>query len=325
MNHSNADPRPVLLYGANGFVGSSIAQALLNAGFDVRAANRRPPQQHQPTAQHATIDLNQPQSLVSAAQGCQATVYAVGIIRENPSTSFELAHHLGVRHALQAARQAGHHRFILISALGVRPDGCCPYIQSKHAGEQSLQSSTIPTAILRPGLIFGLQSAFLSMLVRFCEPKPWDGPLLLGMPVFGRGDARLQPVLLADLVDAVCRILQFSTHSPSAHSPATLHTAIDLPGPKPITWTELYRLVARALLGRERPILHIPPWAGRWVAHTIMKLPILPDMLRFDAGMVAMSQLDNTADTAPAETLLQRPLQDPIEWLQTVWARDRPV
>ena len=154
-----ADPRPVLVAGASGFVGSHIARLLAARGRKVRVLLRRTSS----TAALADLpveivhgDVLDPVSLRSAMQGCATIFYSVvdprfwltdqtPIIRNNVE---------GLVNAMDAALACEIERFIFTSSmgtLGLNPDGpvtedvafnwldrATPYIKARLEAENRL-------------------------------------------------------------------------------------------------------------------------------------------------------------------------------------------
>src|SRR5437773_2759939 len=81
----------VLLTGGTGFLGSHIAQALVEAGHDVVALVR--PQSlasagaQLPTAQLAAGDVLDPGSLRDACAGCEAVVHTAAMVAFSPTAT----------------------------------------------------------------------------------------------------------------------------------------------------------------------------------------------------------------------------------------------
>ena len=89
----------VTVFGATGFVGRHVVQALAEKGFRIRAAVRRPDLAGhlQPMGGPGQImpiqaNLRFPQSIEFALAGAEAAVNLVGILEERGSQSFDAVH-----------------------------------------------------------------------------------------------------------------------------------------------------------------------------------------------------------------------------------------
>lgn len=120
-----------LVTGATGFVGASVARALLNAGWQVRVLVRDSSDRsnlQQLNVEEAEGDLGNPDSLAAAVAGCAglfhvAADYRLGARRPQQlyRTNVE-----GTRNMLTAARHAGIERVVYTSSvatIGIPADG----------------------------------------------------------------------------------------------------------------------------------------------------------------------------------------------------------
>jgi NADH dehydrogenase len=123
------------------------------------------------------------------------------------------------------------------------------------------------------------------------------------IPYFGDGMTRLQPVSVKDV--AHCFVAALSKRE-------TIGRTYELGGPEAVTWKELYRICRETIPGARtwKPIVGQPVWAAKLAARTLMKLPILPRMLRFNVDQVQMSQEDSVCDTAQVEETFGIKLRD---------------
>jgi NADH dehydrogenase len=223
-------------------------------------------------------------------EGVDAVVHLVGIILEDPrkQIAFDRIHVEGTRRVIDAMARAGTRRLLHVSALGARADARADYHRTKWRAEQLVRESGLSWTLFRPSLIHGERGEFMRMAAEWARGRrlPW-----IFMPYFGRGllgfggAGRLQPIRVEDVSRAIVE---------SIDKPETIHRSIDLAGPHVLTWPELHRAVAQAVVGKSKPIAPIPAWWARVLTS------VIPDrILGTNASQVLMSQEDNTCDIQP--------------------------
>ena len=261
----------ILVTGASGFVGRHVVRELARDGMRVRAMVR--------TARGAAAlegidcelfrgDVTDPALLHAAARGVRTIVHLVAIIEGSPAT-FERVMAAGTGNLVEAARESGVRRVVLMSALGTGPGATVPYFRAKWAAEQAVASSGVDHAVLRPSFVFGTDGGALPRFLRIARLAPVT-------PVIGPGTQRVQPIWVDDLVRAVRLAVE-------AEGTAT---PIELGGPEAVTWSELWRRIKTAL-GTRRPAMHVPFWLARGPAALFERMPpalLTRDQLRMLEG-----------------------------------------
>lgn len=287
----------VFLTGGSGFVGTHVLRELVRREFTVRALVRHPGSLRytHPLIREIPGDILQPDTLLSALEGCSAILHLVGIITEKkPNATFRNIHVIGTGNLVTAALAGGIQRFIHMSALGSRPDAHTAYHQTKWEAEQIVR--TVPTkapqdtafawTIFRPSLIHGPDGEFSQML------RGWSlgrQPPFFFMPYFGTGalgqtnSARIAPVF----VDDVAYLIVDALTNDNSHN-----QTYSVVGPHTYTWPEMLQLASAAFRGRPKNTLGIPLWLARF-------LTALPLPLPFNRDQVFMSLEDSVADPAP--------------------------
>ena len=261
----------ILVTGANGFVGRHVTRDLATNGPPVRAMVRD-------ARGAATLegvdcelirgDVTDPASLRAAARGVRTIVHLVAIVEGAPAT-FERVMATGTGNLVEAARESGVRRIVLMSALGTGPGATLPYFRAKWAAEQAVEGCGIEHVVLRPSFIFGADGGALPRFLRIARLSPVT-------PVIGPGTQRVQPIWIDDVVRAV----RLAVLGEAANGP------VELGGPETVTWNELWGQMKSAL-GTRRPALHVPFWLARGPAAMLERLPSPPltrDQLRMLEG-----------------------------------------
>ena len=283
----------IFVTGATGFVGGAVIQELLSRGYSVNAlVNRRPLKLQGPGADRVTSVtggmFNLP-AMQQGMRGCDAVIHLVGIITESPlkGITFERIHYQGTKNVVDAARAGGVKRYVHMSALGTRPAAVSRYHRTKWQAEEYVRQSSLDWTIFRPSVIHGETGEFMQMEARWARRK---GPPFLFMPYFGRGPlgrggaGQLQPVYVNDVARAFVEALE---------NPRTVGEVYLLGGRDVLSWPQMHKASARAIVGRERPVLAVPVWKA-----SAMTYAVPAALLPFNRDQVVMSQEDNTCDLA---------------------------
>jgi NADH dehydrogenase len=243
----------VVLIGGSGFLGTHVAQELLQRGARLRVAARHPekairlrPLANLGQIQFARTNVKDRRSLEAVLQGADAVVYLVGTWGGD---QHELqAEGAGAAASIAAAQGAG--AFVYISAIGAEADSESSYAATKAEGERLVLSAFPKATVLRPSILFGEDDAFVNMFAGLITRAP-------ALPVFG-SEARLQPLFVDDAAEAIANALA----DPSKHGGKTYEIA----GPEVLTMRQLHDRIAAAQ-GRERAFFAVPdPLAALFAA-----------------------------------------------------------
>lgn len=247
----------VLLTGGTGFLGSHVAELLVDAGHDLRATIRATSDTRwlDPLPVETVVaDLEDPAALAAALEGVSDVVHVGGVTIATDPAVFERVNAAGTGALAAAAGRAGVERFVLISSLAARgPDGAegpvSPYGRSKRGGEERLAelvaAGEAPPAVrvLRPGGIYGPRDPDMLALFRMAAR---------GLLILPAVEGRLQPVHVGDVARAAVRALATADDSD--------------PGPLPVvddtvhTWEDVGEALSAAV-GRPTRVLRVPPAA----------------------------------------------------------------
>jgi uncharacterized protein YbjT (DUF2867 family) len=253
----------ILVLGGTGFVGRALCQRLaalsprLRIVVPSRHAARAKGLSALPTVQLVQAYVHDDATLASLVAGCDAVVNLVAILHGS-AAAFDRTHVQLPRNLAQACRNAGVHRLVHVSALGVgREVNAAPsnYLRSKTAGEHVLEQSGLQLTLLRPSVIFGAEDSFLNLFAQLQRLAPF-------LPLAGT-QARFQPVWVDDVAAAIVAALQ---------QPASIGKTYELAGPTVYTLAELVRLAGR-WSGHERPIMALPDGIARLQALAMELMP----------------------------------------------------
>jgi uncharacterized protein YbjT (DUF2867 family) len=235
----------ILITGADGFIGSALAQALLARGHrltlavrDPRRAAKQFPGQRVLAADFAADHA--PAMWRPRLEGVDAVVNTVGIFRESGAQTFEAIHVRAPLALFEACVDAGIRRVVQISALGAAADAPTEFLRSKHAADTALAALPLSSVVVRPSLVFAPEGTSARLFLQLATL-----PLV---PLPAGGAQCVQPIHRDDLIAALVSLLE-------TDAPPALLAAV---GPAPLTLHEyLAQLRDSVGLGRAR-FLSIP-------------------------------------------------------------------
>ena len=269
----------VLVTGANGFVGSHLVPALADAGHHVLALVRDDDgaalvQRRLTAGQRASVemrrgDVTKPDSLPDALAGADAVLHLAAVPRDwDGGATLRLVNTEGTRNILVAAAAAGIRRFVHLGALGVIDDPSLHYGSSKAKAMALVRESGLDWTILSPSLLFGPRDGFFNILAGLVRMSPGI------VPITGKGDARFQPLAIADLAKAAVLTLG---------DDATIGREYLLGGPRYWTYREIVEEVLRGM-DKRRLLVPMPVAVIRLVAGASeairLPFPVATDQLR---------------------------------------------
>ncbi|MBX6324039.1 MAG: NAD(P)H-binding protein, partial [Rhodospirillaceae bacterium] len=246
-------------------------------GLSVRVAVRHPERAPAAADERVVADLRDPAAVARALAGAAVAVNAVALYVERGGDRFAAVHVDGARHLGEAAARAGVRRLFHVSGVGADPRSESAYVRCRAAGEEAVRAAFPAATILRPCVMMGPDDAFLTTLLALVRRAPV-------LPLFGRGDTRLQPVHVEDVAEAAARL---------ATRPAPPDPLYELGGPGILSYGVLLERVA-ARAGR-RPLfvpVPLPLWRAAAAAAAVLPSPPITP------AQVALMRRDNVA--APA-------------------------
>lgn len=156
----------IVVYGGSGFLGSHVADALSDAGYDVRIFDKQFSPYLRQDQEMVVGDMMDLDAVTRASEGCEGAYNFVAITdleeaRQKPLevTSLNI---IGNLHALEAARRSGLKRFIFASTVYVYSGSGSFYRTSKQSCERFVETYQeeygLAYTILRYGSLYGRRS-----------------------------------------------------------------------------------------------------------------------------------------------------------------------
>jgi NADH dehydrogenase len=237
--------------GAFGYSGRYIAARLLRAGRRVRTLTNST---HRDNPFGASVEAHplafeNSARLVDSLRGA-AVLYNTYWVRFNHP---EFRHATAVENTMKlfaAAATAGVRRIVHVSITNPSEDSPLEYFSGKARLERALAESGVAHTILRPTVLFGAEDVLINNMA-------WALRRFPVFAVFGDGRYRLQPIYVDDLAALAVEAGE-----------ASGNRIIEAIGPETFTYEGLVRSLG-GILGRDRPVVHVPPSLGYWLGWMI--------------------------------------------------------
>lgn len=259
--------------GAFGYSGAAITHRLLAAGRRVRTLTGHPDRADGSTVEVAALDFDDARGLVAGLAGA-TTLYNTYWVRFGRGGTDHAAAVENSRTLVRAAARAGVQRIVHVSITHPSIESPYSYFRGKALVERAVVESGIPSAILRPAILFGGDGVLLNNVA-------W---LLRTLPVFaiaGDGSYRVRGIHVEDLAE-------LAVDAGNRRDDVT----VDAVGPDRPTFAELVGAIRRAVHSRSlvvrTPAALVRPasWA---IGRAVRDVLLTPDELA--------SMMDGLADT----------------------------
>lgn len=261
----STSPKLVTVFGGSGFVGRYLVRALVNRGYRVRVAVRRPDLAGhlQPIGNVGQIHLMQanvryPDSVKAAVRGSDVVVNLVAILHETGKQKFEAVQLTGAKAVANAAKEENA-RLVHVSAIGADPESLSDYGATKGQAEGAIQEIVKSAVILRPSIVFGQEDDFFNRFGAMARLSPF-------LPLIGGGKTRFQPVYVADLAEAIARAVDGQLKAGEIY---------EIGGPEVKTFRECMEMLLKET-GRSRMLVSLPWFMASVIGRAIGWLPGAP-------------------------------------------------
>lgn len=284
--------RLATIFGGSGFVGRSVVRSLVQRGWRVRVAVRRPdlagdlqPMGGVGQIHAVQANVRVPASIERALDGADAVVNLVGILQPSGRQTFQSLQAEAPALIARACAARGITRFVQMSALGADDSSASAYASSKAKGEDGALAGVPGAIVLRPSVVFGPQDQFFNRFAALARALPVV-PLVGAQTLF-------QPVFVGDVAEAVAKALDGAVPGGRIY---------ELGGPQTRTLRELVAYVLE-ITQRSRPIVPLPMPVGRFQAGAIelidkLTFGLMPDDFVITRDQVELLKVDNIVSQA---------------------------
>jgi uncharacterized protein YbjT (DUF2867 family) len=176
----------ILVTGATGFIGRSLARSLTHAGIPWRPYTGR---------------INAPLDLREQLEGADKVIHLAGSEARGRKRNLQHVDIDGTQRLIEEARRAGVQHLILPSRLNADPYAIHALLRCKGEVERIVQQSGIPYTIVRTATLFGRDDRFSEIITGLAL---WSWPLAW-LP--GGGKAPMQPLWVEDYVRCLVSVL----------------------------------------------------------------------------------------------------------------------
>ncbi|KAA3645001.1 MAG: NAD-dependent epimerase/dehydratase family protein [Chloroflexi bacterium] len=289
--------------GAFGYTGKYITTNLLSRGRDVITLTSKPVSTSPfgERVQPYPFSFDQPDLLATNLKGVD-TLYNTYWVRFNHgSTTFQQAVD-NTRTLINAAVEAGVRRFVHVSIANPSLDSPLPYYKGKAELEESIKSSGLSYAILRPTVVFGREDILINNIAWLLRRFP-----LFAVP--GDGEYKLKPIYVEDLAGLAVEA-----------GAGDENQIIDAVGPEIYTFNELAELLKSAVGSRSR-LVCLPPMLA-WRLSQILGALVGDNMLTREEVLGLMDNLLVSGQMPTGSTLLSTWVRDNVDTLGAKYANE---
>ena len=233
----------ILIVGATGKLGGTVARMLLAQGQSVRIlarsrSNYRP--LADAGAQVVLGDLKEAGSLNAACEGVDIVITTASAGERGGEDTVQTVDWQGNCHLIDAAKTAGMKQFIFVSVAFADPSSPVPIWQAKGKTEDYLRESGLPYTIIAPN---GFMEALIPLVVGM--------PAMMGQPVtlVGEGRRKHSYISMSDVAAFVLAAIG---------RPAAINQKLIIGGPEPLSFRDAVAVYER-VLGRSIPVRSVSP------------------------------------------------------------------
>ncbi|MDE2749433.1 MAG: NAD(P)H-binding protein [Chloroflexota bacterium] len=258
----------ILITGATGLVGRHLIRRLMRESLPTRVLlperrmRRLPWDAADPQAPELFAgDVLDEEAFFRAVTGCHAVIHLENAQWWGRRRDLEQVELSGARALASVARAARVGRIITVSHLGAAPSSAYALHRVKGEVEDLLRNSGVAYTVIRSGIIFAPDDAFINHVASMLRINP----AFFLMP--GHGEVVLHPIYIDDLVEAIYRSLD---------RVRLVDSIVEIGGPEYVSLRDLILTIMR-VTGMRRPVIGVPPYLLRWITSVYSR--ILPRSL----------------------------------------------
>jgi uncharacterized protein YbjT (DUF2867 family) len=242
----------ILVVGATSHPGRKLVPRLIDRGYQVRASTRYPGKAQDLSeigAEVVQADLRQPETIMHACEGAEMVVSSVSAPVNEGDNNVHTIDDRGNRILIDAARAAGAHHFVFVSAYGAAADHRVDLFRIKHKIETYLIQSGMSYTILRPTIIMEAWKEIIGRSIMTGKK----------VNIYGSGKNPVNFISADDLAQFIQIALE---------DPRLQQQILEIGGPDHLTLDEMCGLYERTW-GIRVKRAHIPAWEAKAIARML--------------------------------------------------------
>jgi uncharacterized protein YbjT (DUF2867 family) len=239
----------VLVTGASGFVGSRLAEALVEQGHDVRALTRRP-EEYRGAGTPVAGDVEDVASLRRALKKVDVAYY---LVHSLASADFEDKDALAASAFSIAAADTDLRQIVYLGGLGDDGEALSAHLRSRREVERRLGADGVPVTVLRAAIVVGHGGISWEMTRQLAGMLP-----LMVAPDWAR--TRTQPIALDDAVGYLVGVLDH---------PEAMGRTFEIGGPDVLTYEDMLRRASLVMTGEDVAVVSVPLPKAKLVSNAV--------------------------------------------------------
>lgn len=247
--------------GANGFIGQHLVKHLSSNGYEVHALIRPGSLPSFLMNEHVHVcygDLRDKDSLIREMP-IRSYVINLAANPYHKTLSYDV-NVGGTQNLLEVAKKKKCKQFVHVSTQATKITTKGVYGTTKLKSDELVCWSGLPFVIMKPSLVYGPgEKGLFAKISKLAASLPF-------LPVFGSGNAHLNPIHVQDL----CALFEKVAMDPKAAD-----ETFDIGGNERITYNTLYTTIGE-YLPKQPKLIHIPKMIGLLMAKMMSVLPNPP-------------------------------------------------
>jgi uncharacterized protein YbjT (DUF2867 family) len=243
----------ILVTGATGFIGHHLVKQLVEAQYPVCSLIRPSPHERSfaPGLKVHIVagDLNDLPALRVALYHATHVVHLAGIWEETERDTFESANLQGTHNLIDAMKEVGVKRIIMIGSIAAHTHSAFPFMRVKAQMDDIVEASGLDYTILESSAVYGPGDNWTETIALALRRFPFF------FPIPGDGRTRLQPLHVSDLSKCILACL--------ANDKTGSKTFV-VGGPQQMTYDEMVNIIMQATHHTRRKRYLPPASAIRW-------------------------------------------------------------